>query len=126
MNLFLFDEPPSFAGSSNTLGAAPKTRMGRFADRFLPFTGWSAAHPKGAPSPPPPTHVPLTNKEMRALRVVVRLSQPFCALLLAENPGEVATYRRVAAETLIMVKLEEITPAVLNTLESSVRVLEVL
>ena len=116
--------PPSFAGPSNTLGAAPKTQMGRFTARFLlPFTGRSATPPKEAPSPPPP--VSLTNKEMRALRVVARLSQPFGALLLARTPAEIA-YRRVAAETLITVKLEEITPAVLKKLVSSVRVLEVL
>ncbi|KAN0087892.1 hypothetical protein V8E55_006513, partial [Tylopilus felleus] len=110
---FLLDRrpPSSFAGPSNNLGATPKTRTGRFAARFLQ-------------SPPPPAI--LTNIEMQALRVVVRLSQPFGALLLAENPGEVATYRRVAAETLIMVKLEKITPVVLEKLVSSVRVLEVL
>ncbi|KAN0087899.1 hypothetical protein V8E55_006520 [Tylopilus felleus] len=105
--------PPSFAGPSNTLGVAPRTRTGRFAARPLP-------------SPPPPTPVPLTNKEMRALRVFVRLSQPFGALLLTPNPGEFGAYRRVAAEALITVKLEEITPTVLNELVSSVRVLEVL
>ena len=120
-------EPHSFAGPSNTLEAAPKTRMGRFAARvLLPFTGRRATRPKEVPSHPSPAPVPLTNKEMGALRAVIRLSQPFGALLLAENPDEVATYRRVAAETLITVKLKEITPAVLNTLVSSVRVLEVL
>ncbi|KAN0088041.1 hypothetical protein V8E55_006662 [Tylopilus felleus] len=120
-------EPPSFAGPSYTLGEAPKTRTGRFAARFWqPFAGGSATPPKEAPSPPSPTPVPLRNIEMRALRVVARLSQPFGALLLTPNPGEVATYRRVAAEALITVKLEEITPAVLNKLVSSVRVLEVL
>ena len=119
-------EPPSFAGPSNTLEAAPKTRMGRFAARFLlPFTGRGATRDKDVPSLPSSAPIPLTNKEMRALRVVARLSEPFGALLLAENPGGIA-YRRVAAETLITVKLKEITPEVLNTLVSSVRVLEVL
>ena len=117
-------EPHSFAGPLNTLEAAPKTRMGRFAARvFLPFTGRSATSRKEVTSP---ASMALTNKEMRAIRVVARLTQPFGALLLAENPDEVATYRRVAAETLTTVKLKEITPEVLNTLVSSVRVLEVL
>ena len=116
---FLFDEPPLFAGPSNTLG-------GRFSDHsLLPFTGRSAILPKAAPSPTPPVPVPLTNQEMRSLRVFARLSEPFGALLLTWNAGEVA-YRRVAAETLITVKLEEITPAVLKKLVSSVRVLDVL
>ena len=120
-------EPPSFVGPSNTLEAAPKTRKGRFAARFLlPFTGRGATRHKEVPSLPSPAPIPLTNKEMRALRVVARLSQPFGALLLAENPGGIATYQRVAAETLITVKLEEMTPEVLNTLISSVHVLEVL
>ena len=120
----LLGETLSFAGPSNTLEAAPKTQMGRFAARvLLPFTGRSATPPQKVPSP---AHIPLTDTEMRALHVVVRLSQPFGALLLAGNPNGVATYRRVAADTLITVKLEEITPAVLKKLISSVRVLEVL
>ncbi|KAN0087925.1 hypothetical protein V8E55_006546 [Tylopilus felleus] len=118
-------EPYSFAGPSNTLGAASNTPTGRFAARFLlPFTGRSATPLKEVSSPPPHAHVPLTNKEMQAFRVIVRLGQQFGALLFAENPGEVTTYRRVAAETLITVKLE-ITPAVLNKLVSSVSVLDV-
>ena len=118
--------PPSFAGPSNTLGAAPKTRTGWSTVPFAqPFAERSATPPKEAPSPPPPSPVPLIHKEMRALCVIARLSQPFGALLLTPNPGGIA-YRRVSAETLITVKLEEITPAVLKKLVSSVRVLEVL
>lgn len=48
------------------------------------------------------------------------------ALLLTQNYGTVAAYKRVAAETLITVQVEEIMPAVLNKLLSSVRVLDVL
>ena len=63
---------------------------------------------------------------MRALRVIARLRQPFGALLLTPNLGNVAAYSRVAAESLITVQVEEITPAVLNKLVDSVRVLDVL
>ena len=122
-------KPPSFAGPSNTPGAAPKARTGQFAAPFWqPFDGQSAIPPKEAPSPPPPLPAPvsLTNKEMRALRVIARLKQPFGALLLAVNPGKFAPYRRVATETLITVQVEEITLAVLNKLISSARVLDVL
>ena len=122
-------KPPSFADPSNTPGATLKTRTGRFAaPLWQPFDAQSATHPKEAPSPPPtlPAPVPLTNTEMRALRVVARLKQPFGALLLAVNPGKFAPYRRVATDTLITVQVEEITPAVLNKLISSVRVLDVL
>jgi hypothetical protein len=38
----------------------------------------------------------------------------------------VAAYRRVAAESLITVQVEDITPAVLNKLADGVRVLDVL
>ena len=123
----LLDVPPSFVGPSNILGAAQKTRMGWFAPHFLqPFAEWSATPPKEAPSPSFPAPVLLIKKEMRALHVVIRLSQSFGVLLLTENPGKFATYRRIASDTLITVKLEKITPAVLNKLVSSVRILEVL
>ncbi|KAN0088054.1 hypothetical protein V8E55_006675 [Tylopilus felleus] len=103
--------------------------VGSFAAPFWqPFDGQSAIPPKEAPSPPPPLPAPvsLTNKEMRALRVITRLKQPFGALLLAVNPGKFAPYRRVATDTLITVQVEEITLAVLNKLISGARVLDVL
>ena len=58
--------------------------------------------------------------------MITRLKQLFGVLLLRENPGKVAVYRRFVAETLITVKLEKITPTVLEKLISSVHVLEVL
>ena len=85
----------------------------------------TATRRKDTGSLPPPSSVSLKHKLIRAFQMIARLSQPFGALLLAKKTG-VAAYRRVAAETLITVKLEVITPAVLNKLVSSVRVLEVL
>ena len=119
--------PSSLPGPSNTTSAARKTRTGRLATRFgLPFGGLTATPRRYADSLPPPSSVSQEDKLIRALEMIARLKQPFGALLLAENPGKVAAYRRVAAETLITVKLEEITPTVLKKLVSSVRVLDVL
>lgn len=49
---------------------------------------------------------------MRALQVIGRLGQPFGELLLTPNPGNVAAYGRVAAESVITVQVKEITPAI--------------
>ncbi|KAN0084390.1 hypothetical protein V8E55_007894 [Tylopilus felleus] len=118
-------ELPSLTGPSNTPDAAPEKRTSRFASRFaFPFGGWTAARPKDAGSLRPPSSVSPEDKLIRALQMIVRLRQPFGALLLAENPGKVAAYRRVATETLIMVQVEE--TAELNKLISSVRILDVL
>ena len=64
--------------------------------------------------------------QMRALQVITRVRRPFGALLLAPNLSNVAAYRRVAAESLITVQIEEITPTMLNKLVDSVRTLDVL
>ncbi|KAN0088020.1 hypothetical protein V8E55_006641 [Tylopilus felleus] len=117
----------SLPGSSHITSAPRKTRTGRLASRFgLPFGGLTATRRKDAGSLAPPSSVSQEDKLIRALEMIARLKQPFGALLLAENPGKIAAYRRVAAETLITVKLEEITPTVLKKLVSSVRVLDVL
>ena len=63
---------------------------------------------------------------MRALQVIARLKQPFGALLLTPNLLNVAAFRRVAAESLITVQVDEITPTMLNKLVDSVRTLDVL
>ncbi|KAN0088066.1 hypothetical protein V8E55_006687 [Tylopilus felleus] len=111
----------SLPGPPNITFAALTSHFG------LPFgSGLTATRRKDAGSLPPPSSVSPEDKLIRALRMIARLKQPFGALLLAENPGEVAAYRRVAAETLIMVKLEEMTPTVLKKLASSARVLDVL
>ena len=67
-----------------------------------------------------------TESQIRALQVVARLRQPFGALLLTPNRRNVAAYRRVATETLIIAQVEEITPTTLNELVDSVRTLDVL
>ena len=120
-------EPPLFAGPSNTLGAAPKTRTALFASLFaFPFSRQTAARPEDAGSLRPPSSVSQEDRVIQAFQVVARLSQPFGALLLTPNPGKIAAYRRVATETLITVQVEKITPAVLNKLISNVRILDVL
>ena len=53
------------------------------------------------------------------------MRQQFGALLLALDLGNVAAYKR-AAESLITVQVEEITPAMWNKLIDSVRTLDVL
>ena len=119
--------PPSFTGPSNTPGAAPEKRTARFASRFaFPFGERTAARPKDAGSLRPPSSVSQEDRLIRAFQVIARLSQPFGALLVTPDTGKIAAYRRVAAETLITVQAEEITPAVLNKLISGVRVLDVL
>ena len=63
---------------------------------------------------------------MRALQLLTRLRQPFGALLLTPNLGNVAACSRVAAESLITVQVGDITPTILNKLVDSVRILDVL
>ena len=118
-------EHPSISGSSSITLVTTEARTDSFTSRFgFPFGGWPTTRRENTKSPRPPSLVSPT--EMRALQVIARLGQPFGALLLAPNPGKVAAYRRVAAETPIHVKVEEITQAVLSKLISSVRVLDVL
>ncbi|KAN0080388.1 hypothetical protein V8E55_009954 [Tylopilus felleus] len=76
------------------------------------------------PSFPGPSGI--ATLQMRAFQALARLKQPFGALLLTPNPGKVAAYRRVAADSLITVKVEEITPAILNKLVDSIRTMDVL
>ncbi|KAF8546775.1 hypothetical protein OG21DRAFT_1517904 [Imleria badia] len=106
---------------------SPQTRTGRLASRLgLSFGGRSTTRPADAASLRPPSTLADTEKQMRALQVIARLRQPFGALLLTPSVGNVAAYRRVAAESLITVQVEEITPTILNKLVDSVRVLDVL
>ena len=121
--------PPSSSslpGPLNITSAPHKTGTGLFASRLgLLFGGLTAGHRKDAGSLPPPSSVSQEDKLIRAFQMTVRLKQPFGALLLTENPGNVTAYRRVATETLITVKLKEITPTVLKKLISSVSILDV-
>ena len=82
----LVDELPSFPGSSNITLAAPPTRTARLVTRFgLPFCGRSTITPRDGESLRPPSSVSQTDRQMRALRLMVRLRQPFGALLLTQS-----------------------------------------
>jgi hypothetical protein len=117
----------SFPGPSSITSVAPQTRTARLAASFgWQFGGLLATRPQDAESLRPPSSVSQTDKRMHALQVIARLRQPFGALLLTPNLGNVSAYRRVAAESLITVQVEDITPAVLSKLVDSVRVLDVL
>ena len=98
-----------------------------FASRpELPFGRQTATHPKDPLFLYPPSLLSSEDKWSRALQVIARLKLPFGALLLTRHRGEIYAYRRVAVETLITVQVQEITPAVLKKLVSSVQVLDVL
>ncbi|KAF8546776.1 hypothetical protein OG21DRAFT_1527604 [Imleria badia] len=114
-------ELPPFLGPSNVTSAAPKSRIERLASRFgLSFGVRPATSPGYAASLRPPSTLAQTDKQLHALQVIARLRQPFGALLLTPNPGNVAAHRGVASESLITVRVEEITPTILNKLVDSV------
>ena len=113
---------------------SPKARSippGRRAARLVAklsrtFSGQPAIPPPDAASLLPPSSLSETDKKTRALRLVARLRQPFGALLLTPHLSNVAAYRRVAAESTIVVQVEEMTSTVLNKVMEGVRVLDVL
>ena len=113
---------------------SPKARSippGRRAARLVAklsrtFSGQPAIPPPDAASLLPPSSLSETDKKTRALRLVARLRQPFGALLLTPHLSNVAAYRRVAAESTIVVQAEEMTSTVLNKVMEGVRVLDVL
>ena len=120
-------ELPLMPGPSSIASAAPQTGAARLVARFRrPFSGRTTAFPTDAASLRPPSSISQADKQMRALQVIARLRQPFGALLLTPNLLNVAAYRRVAAESLITVQVDEITPTMLNKLIDSVRTLDVL
>ena len=117
------DNLPSFPDPCNTTLAVKQTRTSRFVTRLgRPF----GARPRDAASLLSPLPVSLADKRAQALRLLARLRQPFGALLFTPNLGNVAAYRRVAAEDLITVQVKEITPSILIKLVDSVRTLDVL
>jgi hypothetical protein len=65
--------------------------------------------------------LPLFDHATRALRLVVRLKQPFGALLLA--PLARVQYRRVATDSLIMVRVREETS--LTELMDGIRTIDI-
>jgi hypothetical protein len=121
------DELPLFPYPSGIASATPQTRAAWLVARLgQPFGGWTTTFSRDATSLRPPSLLSQTDKQMRALQVIARLRQPFGALLLTPHRSNVAAYRRVAAESLITVQVEEITPTILNKLVDSVGTLDVL
>ncbi|KAF8436821.1 hypothetical protein L210DRAFT_3547707 [Boletus edulis BED1] len=85
----------------------------------------SFAEPQLSPHPAP-IRMPSMSKETRARRLVTRLRQPFGALLvtLASTGRRTMDYRRVAADNLITVQLQDSVE--LADILDNVRVLDVL
>ena len=136
---------PSFSGHSNITSGAMGPRPARFVTPAgPPFNGrppilhrnTTSLHPlseKPLPRLPsfaeslrPPSSLSPTEVQMRAMQVIARLRQPFGALLLTPHLGNVAAYRRVAAENVITVQVGSITQTKLDKLVDSVRTLDVL
>ncbi|KAF8547863.1 hypothetical protein OG21DRAFT_1449832 [Imleria badia] len=116
----------SLVGSSSITSTDPQTRAAWLSGIRWPFGELRTTTTGYAASLRPPSLLSQADKEMRAPQVISRLMQPFGALLLTPDFGNVAAYRRVAAESLITVQVGEITPATLNKLVDSVRILDVL
>ncbi|KAF8139698.1 hypothetical protein EV363DRAFT_1249619 [Boletus edulis] len=118
---------PSLDGPHDTTTVAPQTRASRLVYRIgRPFVRRSFTFTRDPVSLQSLSSVSPLDRQLLALRVLARLRQPFGALLLTPNLGNVAAYRRVAAESLITVQVEEITPTILNQLAKGVRILDVL
>jgi len=130
-------ELPSFPRPFGVTSAAPQTRAARLIARLgRPFSGpprsvASLSTPsllslRSAASLLPPSSLSPMETLTRAVQVIARVRQPFGALLLTPHLGNVAAYRRVAADSLITVQVEEITPTMLDKLVRSVHILDVL
>ena len=97
----------------------------RFMSRLgLTFVSRPPTPPRDAASLLPPASVTQIDKQVRAMRFVARLRQPFGALLFTPTRQNVAEYRRVASESMITVRVQEDPP--LNVLMENVRMLDVL
>ena len=118
--------PSSFPGPSNvTTPTTKQTRASRLMARLgLTFGGRHPIPPRDVSSLLPPSSVSQIDKQMRALRFVARLRQPFGALLFTPTRQNVADYRRVASESMITVQVQEEMP--LGVLVDNVRMLDVL
>ena len=120
-------ELPSFPDLSNTTSRAPQTRAAWFATRpEPPFGGQATTSAADAASLLPPSTLSPSEKQTRVLQFIARLRRPFGALLLTPTCRNVNEYRRVAAESLITVQVEDLTPAILDKLVQGVRMLDVL
>jgi hypothetical protein len=120
-------ELPLFPGHFGIVWAAVQIGAARLVTNLgRLFAGGITTFPPDAASLRPPSSLSQTGKQMRALQIIARLRQPFGALLLTPDRRNVAAYKRVAAENLITVEVEEITRTTLNKLVNSVRSLDVL
>ena len=122
------NHPSSPAGGSqspvglpNTARAVRQTRAQRIISRIALQFGAGYMY-----SPQYSSSVSLTDKRTKALRFIIRLRQPFGALMFTPTRQNVEEYRRVAAESLIIVQVEELTSTVFNRLIDDVRVLDVI
>ena len=121
------DDRYSLIGRLPSFPAAPHIRTGQFVARSKrSLSSRTTAFARDAASLRPPSSLSQTDKLLRAFQAIARLSQPFGALLLTPNLLNVAAYRRVAAESLITVQVDEITPTMLDKLVDTVRTLDVL
>ena len=118
---------PLSSDPSSIATATPQTRTARLVARLgRPFGVRPPTSRREGVSLRPPSSLSPSEMQTRALQVIARLRQPFGALLLTPHPGSVASYRRVAAESLITIQVEEITPTMLDKVINSVRTLDVL
>ena len=78
------------------------------SDEEIEVDAWPDPGPKSHPRPVPMETAPM-GREMRALRLVARLRQPFGALLfsLASTRRRAVEYRRVAADHMITAQIQE-------------------
>ena len=114
---------PSSHSPSHVTPADQQTRAARIVSRVRrSFSG----QPPIRDALRPPSAVSQAHMQLRAFLLLARLRQPFGALLLTPDLGHVAAYRRVAADSLITVQVEEITPTILDQLVNSVRIRDVL
>ena len=120
-------ELPSFPELSNATSPALQNRAARLIGRLgRTLSGRHTISAPDAASLQPPSTVSPMERQMRIYQFIARLRQPFGALLLTPNRQNVEEYRRVAAESLITVQVEEITSAILEKLIHGVRMLDVL
>ena len=122
-SLSMQDQPPPLDPSELAQALAER----RTPRTILNF-GWPPrARPHGeVGSLASPLTLRLAEKQARALRFMVRLRQPFGALLFTPTRNNVEEYRRVASESLITVRVEELTSTVLNKLIDGAHALDVL
>ncbi|KAG8214862.1 hypothetical protein J3R82DRAFT_10029 [Butyriboletus roseoflavus] len=122
----LLGDSPSLSSPTSIASATKPLRALRFVARFSRPFGARLATPRDAASLLSPLPVSLVDKQTQALGLIARLRHPFGALLFTPTRQNVAEYRRVAAESVITVQVEEITPMILTNLVEGVRLLDVL